>query len=363
MKSTIHLGAEAFMNALATTSKIAQHSLYVQAMTFEGDTAGQQLIDLMIASPAKDKRLLIDSFSKVVVSDHFVFSLEYLKNADLRKEIANGRTLVQQAQAAGIQVQFTNPTGWFMSQYPLRNHKKMVIIDEQVSYLGGVNFSEHNFAWHDMMIEQHDHALAQCLAMDFLKTWSGENQSAHFRLSQSDLYFFSGIRSKTLYEDFFDHIRNAKSSVIVISPYVSEPLFSILKQASERGVKVLIISPENNNKSIFKEFVESEAAKGYFELRYQPGMSHLKAIVVDEKKLLFGSSNYDLVSYYFEQEVVMVSTDSALVSLFINEVIQPTMQDSIQQEVVSNERSLVPMIMRSLNFFCKYSSQTILKPY
>ena len=71
------------------SAKGARESLYIQAMTFEGDAAGELLINLMIDSPARDKRLIVDSFSKVVVSDHFVFGSKYVKDSEFRAEVKN----------------------------------------------------------------------------------------------------------------------------------------------------------------------------------------------------------------------------------------------------------------------------------
>eukprot|EP00179_Madagascaria_erythrocladioides_P023850 CAMPEP_0198358008 /NCGR_PEP_ID=MMETSP1450-20131203/129033_1 /TAXON_ID=753684 ORGANISM="Madagascaria erythrocladiodes, Strain CCMP3234" /NCGR_SAMPLE_ID=MMETSP1450 /ASSEMBLY_ACC=CAM_ASM_001115 /LENGTH=111 /DNA_ID=CAMNT_0044064703 /DNA_START=27 /DNA_END=359 /DNA_ORIENTATION=- len=110
----------------------------------------------MKASPAEDKRLLIDSYSKLVINDHFIPSLKYLRDGDFRSEVKNTKRLVEEARENGIAVTFTNPLGWMALKYPLRNHKKMVILDSEVSFLGGINFSDHNFAWHDMMVQLSD---------------------------------------------------------------------------------------------------------------------------------------------------------------------------------------------------------------
>ena len=161
------VGASKFLKALDGRAAGAKNSLYIQAMTFEGDEAGKALIDLMIASSAKDKRLIIDSFSKVVVSDHFVFSPKYLTNRSFRNEVKNTKTLLQKAERHNVKVKFVNPTGFLMWKYPLRNHKKMMIVDSEISYLGGINFSDHNFAWHDMMIEMEDTGIGQELNRRF----------------------------------------------------------------------------------------------------------------------------------------------------------------------------------------------------
>lgn len=362
MKSKILVGAEAFMQQLAGRASEASESLYVQAMTFEGDRAGEQLVDLMIQCPATDKRLLIDSFSKVVVSDHFVFGSEYLRNKSFRQEILNTKTLVDKAVQNGIKVKYTNPVGFLMTKYPLRNHKKMMIVDEKIAYLGGVNFSDHNFSWHDMMIELGDSSLASCLAGDFRSTWLGENQSEVFEFGDSNLWLFNGSKSKGLYDRFFENIFFAKKTIQIISPYVSDPLLTVLKKAAQNGVDVSIVSPANNNKSIFKRLLISEHSKAYFKLYHYPDMFHLKAVLIDGETLVFGSSNYDLVSYYFEQEVVFTTKEINLVSEFKNHVMKPILEASSILGPTSQKKWAPIRVMKALNVFGKVASRTVLKP-
>lgn len=359
MQSQILVGAKSFMQALEKSAATARNSLYVQAMTFEGDDAGKQLIELMSKSPALDKRLLIDSFSKVVISDHFVFGPKFLKDAAFRKEIKETKRLIQKATEAGVKVRYTNPVGFLMSKYPLRNHKKMMIVDGEISYLGGINFSDHNFSWHDMMIEIQDDLISNSLKLDFLATWEGRNQSSKIDCELSSLYFFNGIKSKELYEDFFRKINDAENEVVVISPYVSEPLLSRLKIVSNRGVSVKIISPSENNKGLFQDYLLSENRQGYFELLHYPGMFHLKAILIDGRKLIFGSSNYDLVSYHFEQEVVMITENNSLVGEFRNQIVDDFFNKALKINQLSKSVKS-KIIMNFLKVFCLVSTKTVL---
>ncbi len=362
MQRKVLVGAEEFMHALALRAQEATDSLYIQAMTFEGDTAGEALIDMIINSPAKDKRLIVDCFSKAVVSDHFVFGPKYLKDADFRKEIANGSKLVKKAEANGVRVKYVNPTGPMMMKYPLRNHKKMMIVDGKYSFIGGINFSEHNFQWHDMMVELEDDKIGGCLAEDFNKTWQGINQSDCLEFDDSTLWFFNGIKSKKLYEGFFDRIAQAKESVTVVSPYVSEPLLGVLREAAGNGVKVEIVSPRDNNKSIFTKNLIREAKKGYFGLLHYPGMFHLKAMLIDNETLVFGSSNYDLVSYYFEQEVVITTNHAKLVSSFIQRVLKNMRSASevvrLDQEVSGNHAFVVNLLSKTFSLLANH----VIKP-
>lgn len=356
--SRIYPGAGKFMEALCIESVRADR-FYVQAMTFEGDESGAQIIDLLLASPAKDKRLLIDSFSKVVVSDHFVYSLKYLRDKRFRQEVLNTYTLIRKAREAGVKVQFTNPVGVLMSRYPLRNHKKMVILDN-TAYLGGINFSDHNFAWHDMMIGVADPALSEELAADFLQTWEGRNQSKKVDFTGSTLFFLSGRKSTDLYQQLFEELAQA-SKITVISPYVSGPFLEMLNAAGANGTEVQIVSSGANNKSLMQKNLMRSSLSGNFKLLILPGMSHMKAILVDEKKLIFGSSNFDVVSYYFEQEVLISSLDQELVADFNLQVFKPLLNESRlfqdQYEMPLADR----MAICTLTKFCQVASQSILK--
>ena len=351
------------MQRLEEVTSTANESFLAQAMTFEGDEAGKWLIEIMKASPAKDKRLLIDCYSKVVINDHFILSKKYLSDKEFRSEVKATKSLIKDARNEGIEVKFTNPVGILGQKYPLRNHKKMVIVDGKHSFLGGINFSDHNFAWHDMMVELSDAKLGSSLTQDFTKTWDGTNQSTTSKTDDGQLYLFNGSKSKSLYDDFFGHIKSAKKSVQIISPYISEPLLGVLRSVAANGVKITIVSPQENNKSIFKNIILSEQQKGYFELKEYPGMSHMKAILIDDEKLIFGSSNYDLVSYYFEQEVVFVSQDNDLIQDFkkkvMSEVSEPTGNDQFSKFATWKATAL----MNLLDKVGGVVSKTILRPH
>lgn len=358
----ILLGSDAFKSRFETVAKEAKDSLLVQAMTFEGDDAGEWLINTMQSSPAKDKRLLVDCYSKVVINDHFIFSLKYIFDEGFRNEVKNTKKVLELAKENGIDYQFINPVGLFGQKYPLRNHKKMVIIDKKYSYLGGINFSDHNFAWHDMMIELEDDQIGHSLTNDFNSTWGKKNQSKRVQLDAGELFFFNGVKSKTLYDDLFAHLKEARESVQVISPYISEPLLPVLQEISKNGINVEVISPSENNKSLFRNLILSESKKGYFGLKEFKGMSHMKAIMIDDEKLIFGSSNYDVVSYYFEQEVVMVSYDKELIKDFRAKVLDKV--EEIGDEKLSPFDSWkAAVLMKLLNGFGKLTSNSILKPH
>ena len=77
----------------------------------------------------------------------------------------------------------------------------------------------------------------------------------------------------------------------------------------------------------------------------------------------FGSSNFDLISYYFEQEVVLVSEESELVDDFKSQVLVPMEDESVEYTPSETSKSIKSeMIMAFLHLFCRVASSTILSP-
>ena len=52
----------------------AKKRVWLQTMSFEGDSVGQQLSEAMLASKASDRRFLIDKYSNYVTNDQFLYS-------------------------------------------------------------------------------------------------------------------------------------------------------------------------------------------------------------------------------------------------------------------------------------------------
>ena len=347
------------MDRLKEVTATAKKTIYVQTMTFEGDAAGQELIETLLDASAKDIRLVIDSYSKVVTNDHFVYGPEYLMSQDFRDEVRNTRTLLEHAQSNGIKVTYTNPTGPFLFRYPCRNHKKIVVVDEEISFIGGINYSDHNFEWHDFMIEIQDSAIGVAMSDDVRNTCRMRNQSCVHTFQDSELYFFNGRRSQSLYDDFFEIFRRAKTEITILSPYVSDPLLGYLRNNISKTVRLSIVSPAQNNKSILKHYLNSERSKKYFDLyEYQDGMFHGKAIVIDGETLIVGSSNFDFVSYYLEQEVVMVMTRPAVVAAFMEKILTPY---QLRSRLVSNANANIgySYLVKMIHLFCRVSSKSI----
>ena len=314
-----------FYAAIEPAILAAQQRVLIQTMTFEMDSVGTRLWEALIRSPAAEKILCADAFSLAKISDSLVFGPKFWTDGQLRSEAKRTRRRLRSGSSHGVQVVVTNPMGLLWHKFPLRNHKKIMVVDD-TAFLGGINFSEHNFAWHDLMLQTLDTQLVEALARDFHLTAAGVNQKKRHIFGDTRLYLLDGHHSKQDYEALFQETERAHKSIDVISPYLSNPLLSRLKKISA-GVKVRIINPARNNKPILQRALLNSAADSNLEvLFYQPRMSHMKAILIDGERLILGSYNFDFVGYELQQEVALSTSHCGLVDDFRRRVLEPTLR-------------------------------------
>ena len=140
-------GAPAFLAALRDDLAACRSTLWVQFSTFEGDSSGEQIAALLMeqAAAGVSVRLVLDHYSDFVADD--VLPVHLTRRSDLRAERERTRALLDRMVAGGIQLRRTAPLG-SMARYMLfRDHKKLIVIDGRIAYVGGINVSDHNFAW------------------------------------------------------------------------------------------------------------------------------------------------------------------------------------------------------------------------
>ena len=311
-----------FWPRLKEDIRSAHQSVFVQTFAFEGDAVGQQLSQALLSSPARNKRILADSFTRIVLNDRFRYSPTSLLDEDLKIEARETVAMRQRLEGAGVAIKFTNPYGLAPRRLLSRNHKKLIVIDDRVAYIGGINFSEHNAAWHDMMLRLEAADAVKFLSEDFRATWHGRDQVAHKEFNGIELFTLDGRTNRAVFQRVLNLIDAARDSIFVESPYITFPFYERLREAARRGVDVKIVTPERNNWTCFANYARLESARSQIDLRlYQPGMSHLKALLIDNHVLIAGSSNFDYLSYRLYQEVIAIVTEAQVITDFRERVL------------------------------------------
>lgn len=329
MKFQLLVDFDSFWASLSRDIQTAAACTFVQTFSFEGDRIGQMLAELLSASPAPDRRILVDSFSKVVLSDKFLYAPGNWSDAELLCEVKETRRLHATLGSAGVQIKYGNPFGFSPRRLLTRNHKKLIVIDDRTAYIGGINFSEHNAAWHDMMLRIEDVEVAQFLREDFLACWQGRSARAARSFAGIELHTLNGRSNPAAFSKVLELIDGAQGSIFVESPYVTCPFYDRLRDARGRSVQVTIVTPKTNNWNYFADYAKWEATRCGIDLRlFKNGMSHLKAMLIDDRYLVVGSSNFDFLSYHVYEEIVAIITEPQLIADFRRQVLEVDLANS-----------------------------------
>jgi cardiolipin synthase len=328
------VGSGPFWRRAEEDFRKARRRLYLQAMTFEADRAGGAVGRAVADSRATDRRILVDHYTRFVVNDRFVWWPGYWRDPAFRQEIRDTASMFRGLQREGVGVRLTNPVGPLLIGYSARNHKKMILVDD-VAYIGGVNFSDHNFAWHDVMLRIAGADVADFLAGDFLATYEGQSHYGEARFRDITLYALDGRNNHLGFRNVLALIEQAREQICVVSPYLTFPFVEALEHAGKRGVAVQLITPAANNKPVVRDYLFRSAQRAKFDLRLAPEMSHVKAMLIDGRKLILGSTNFDFVSYHVEEEIVGVVENESLIASFRREVIAPALAAALPAAPVS----------------------------
>ena len=330
-KFELLVGAPAFWKSAEADIARARQRVLVQAMTWEGDSAGLAVAEAVTASGAADRRVLVDDYSRLVISDRWAGGAPEKLEPALREELAATHAMFVSLSAAGVGVRRTNPVGPGLINYPARNHKKLIVADD-AAYIGGINFSDHNFAWHDFMLRIEGAEVADWLANDFSATFAGGPRAGSIAGPSLSVYSMDGRSNAVIFAQIAERIAGARQEITVISPYLTFPVTDVLAAAARRGVRVRLITPWASNKPTVRDYLFSVAAKSGFEITPLAEMIHLKGILIDGEQLLIGSTNFDFVSLAAEEEYLAVVTDDALIADFQARIIVPVLASAMPME-------------------------------
>ncbi|MGH7554102.1 MAG: phospholipase D-like domain-containing protein [Longimicrobiales bacterium] len=335
LDAEILVDGPAFWSRLKSDIVSARERVWVQTLSFEGDVAGRALADAVSASHAADRRILVDSFTRVIVNDRLIHAPWNLLDRTLMREVRAGRSMIASARRAGVAIQFGSPLGFLLRRLPARDHKKIIVVDRDVAYIGGINFSDHNFQWHDLMLRIAHPGVAQFLARDFRAAWEGAPAAQRARFGPLEVLSLDGNCNAAVLDSLLARIRAARRCVHVFSPYLTEPFLDALANAHQRGAHITIVTPAANNRDFLRRHVIDRGLRAGFDVRLYNGMSHLKAMLIDNTQLIVGSSNFDWLSYTSRRELLAIIRDRHVIHEFHRRVLGPDLLRSAPAKAVS----------------------------
>ena len=223
--------------------------------------------------------------------------------------------------------------------YNNRDHRKILVIDGQISYTGGINLADEYINhierfghWKDSGIRI-DGPATQAFTRLFLMNWyinrgeisdfdqyHLENQTR----SGSGLCIPYGSGPKPIYQMkvgkivYQNLINQAEDFVYITTPYliIDYDLTEDIKNAAMRGVDVRIVTPHIPDKKLIQLVTRGSypdlLSAGVRIFEYTPGFIHSKQMIVDDRFAAVGTINLDYRSlvHHYENAVLLYKTES-----------------------------------------------------
>jgi len=304
-------GEEYFASLLAEIEK-AQEYIFLQFYIVRADEAGNELAELLAKKSAAGVRV------------YFLF--DQIGSAWLTPKYIKG------LRAAGVHIESFRTNRWFRNPFLLnfRNHRKIVICDSKVAFIGGSNIGREYFRltrrfkkWRDTDIQIRGPVI-QDIQCSFEKDWFWATEQRipeiHTSCEPAPRENLPVIAIPTgpvseLEEGslLFHHlITLSQKRIWIASPYLvpDSGIVRALQLAVLRGVDVRLLLPtiwDHPLVSLASAFYARElVGSGIRIYRYQPGFMHQKALLVDEDFSLIGTPNLDNRSLHINFEISLL---------------------------------------------------------
>ena len=223
--------------------------------------------------------------------------------------------------------------------YNNRDHRKILVIDGQIAYTGGINLADEYINhierfghWKDSGIRI-DGPATQAFTRLFLMNWyinRGEISDFDQYHLENQTRFGSGLcipygsGPKPIYKTkvgkivYQNLINQAEDFVYITTPYliIDYDLTEDIKNAAMRGVDVRIVTPHIPDKKLIQLVTRGAypdlLSAGVRIFEYTPGFIHSKQMIVDDRFAAVGTINLDYRSlvHHYENAVLLYKTES-----------------------------------------------------
>lgn len=317
--TVLHNGEAAYPRMLEAIAA-ARHSIALTTYIFDLDEAGERFIEALAQARARgvEVRCLLDGLGELA-----------------------WRRAGSELLARGVPVARYNPLRLWppFLHVNLRNHRKLLIVDGNVAYTGGMNISATHYladpgkpdAAADLQVEIHGPVIAQ-LQQVFVDDWAyaAEETWSPPRAAPAAADDGRGALCRVITDgpnEDFGHlslvllaaIAAAQEHIQIVTPYFVPPdeLLSALRSAAVRGVLVDVILSRDPAHRItwyaMHKLIPPLLKRGVRVHLQPPPFCHTKLFVVDRRYAQFGSANLDMRSLRLNFEMVVETYDRAFV--------------------------------------------------
>lgn len=302
MRYRFYTTAQRALDGMRTAILSARSTIALEMYLFENDPIGNEFLSILEAKAAEGVRvfLILDAIGSFGLAN----------------------AAIERLRAAGAEVRFFSH--WFR-----RTHRKLLIIDQEVIFLGGVNISGRIAPWRDLQVRISGKTIARSALRSFARVYRICGGTDPFLRTQGESRLFKrtslwfqehglGPTHVSLRRHYERHITQAKESIILVTPYFIPRrwLIARLHDAILRGVTVTVIVPTQTD----HRFID-RANQHYLSLFARLGarclsgteMNHAKVMLIDHRTGTVGSQNLDALSFEWNVEASIFFDDERMV--------------------------------------------------
>lgn len=328
--------------------KNAKRYIYLENYIYENDEIGREFKDILIERAKKGiiVKILIDAWGSRLPIGYW---------DELEKH--NGQMKYFR------ELQYT----WrIISKNHERNHRKLLIIDDEISYIGSLNITKRFIEWRELVM-RFEGDVAKSFKKVFNHTWNNYgilNSKDLSSVLHEDLEIIQDIPSaikRFTEKRYIKLIKNSKKEVDIETPYLV-PSFRMRRafvRAVERGVKVKLIIPYKSNWPIvdvirnrYLGFLHRGGVEIYY---YKQKMLHSKLLIIDGEFFLLGSSNLDYRSFLHNFELNILGSDKKMVGElknYFNETLRGSVKFNYEEwEKRSSFKKILELIASKVRKF------------
>ncbi len=216
----------------------------------------------------------------------------------------------------------------FFKKNHCRNHRKILIIDNKITYIGSSNLTAYSISWRELNLRIDNSELTKLFRYSFNESFRTYNKYTLSKKSyKRNQYYDSWVLVQDVPNPYHQAIKRyyqmmidrATEEVIIESPYFlpGHRLRRKLCEAVARGVKVTIIIPFHSDVrlvDIVSRKYLGELYEGGVQIRfYLLGNLHSKGFMVDNKTFSISSSNFDYRSFRYQYELALIGEEPSVV--------------------------------------------------
>ena len=336
------VGGKTFFPRIGEDFEKAEHSIHVNQFGYKSDSLGMDATRILVekARQGVKVRLVVDdqgsmpfSMSKGMYQDLASAGVEVVVNQGLRpvaKRGLVGGELKRQSNLSGM-------------GHP--DHRKAIIIDGKVGYVGGAGFQSHfeTGEFHDLFVRMTGAVVSQFQLVflasfrylggppvDDLAALIPDAQQPDDAVRATVLHNAPGFRPISV--AITEIIDASRESLDIVNPYVADPpTVRRIVGAAKRGVKVRLLVPEKANNpilSLAQRHHHTAMLDAGVEIWEHPRMVHSKAFVRDGIEVLVGTCNLEAWSLKRSYEINMRTRSADLAQQFADDFFAPGIEIS-----------------------------------